>query len=56
MNLKKGEGEAYSKVSAGNSGQQLIPDTYIVLSNGRIPGSIIWYANAVSYSLSTNQN
>ena len=38
-----------SKVSAGNSGQRLIPDTYIVLNNSRIPASIIWYANAVPY-------
>ena len=44
------------KVSAGNSGQRLIPDTYVVLNNGRISGAIIWYANAVSYGLSTNQN
>ena len=38
-----------SKVSAGNSGQRLIPDTYIVLNNSRIPASIIWHANAVPY-------
>ena len=48
--------QTLSKVSEDNSGQLLILDTSIVLSNGRISRPIIWYANAVSYGLSKNQN
>jgi len=50
------ERHSHRKVSASYSGQCLIPDTLLVLSNERIPGLIIWLTYVVSHGPSANQN